>query len=342
LWHCPETHDCHLRARELRKQRAPPAVQKAIGHFEKALRINSNFAPAWAGLGICHAILPITSDRRPRECFPRAREATDKALGLDDKLPEALTACGIVHFWFDWDWDSAGRKFLRAMELNPSDSNARLFLAHLFSNLTRHAEALEEIRLAHRLDPLSRIINTHEGHFLYNARRYDSAFKSLERAIELDPNFWIAHLTMGKLYGVQLRYRESLAEFAKAFRFSSGNTEALALRGYTFGASGSRAQARRVLRDLERKGKNLYVPPLHRSLTWLGLGESAAALEALEEALEERDVRLTFLAVEPRWDALRPHPTFQRLLKRVGLPNRNNAPRQDTPPRTSIPTSLAS
>ena len=141
---------------------------------------------------------------------------------------------------------------------------------------------------------------------------------------------------------MQLRYRESLAEFAKAFRFSSGNTEALALRGYTFGASGSRAQARRVLRDLERKGKSLYVPPLHRSLAWLGLGESAAALEALQEALEERDVRLTFLAVEPRWDGLRPHPTFQRLLERVGLPNRNKAPRQDGPSRARIPTSLSS
>ena len=178
-------------------QRTPPSIQKAISYFEKALLIYPNYAPAWAGLGTCHAILPITSDRRPRECFTRAREAAEKALTSDDKLPEALTAYGIVHFWFDWDWDSAERKFRRAIELNPSDSNARLFHAHLFSNLTRHAEALEEIRLAHRLDPLSRIISTHEGQFLYNARRFDSAFKSLERAIELDPNFWIAHLTMG-------------------------------------------------------------------------------------------------------------------------------------------------
>ncbi len=338
----PEAHDCYLRARHLWNQRTPPSIQRAINYFEKALLIYPNYAPAWAGLGTCHAILPITSDRRPRECFTRAREAAEKALTLDAKLPEALTAYGIVHFWFDWDWDSAERKFRRAIELNPSDSNARLFHAHLFSNLTRHAEALGEIRLAHRLDPLSRIINTQQGHFLYNARRYDPAFQFLERALELDPNFWVAHITLGKLYGVQLRYRESLAEFAKAFRFSSGNTEALALRGYTFGASGSRAQARRVLRDLERKGKSLYVPPLHRSLAWLGVGESAAALEALEEALEERDVRLTFLAVEPRWDGLRPHPTFQRLLERVGLPNRNKAPRQDGPSRARIPTRLAS
>ena len=334
-----EAHDDYLRARDLWNQRTPPAIQKAMGYFEKALQINSNYAPAWAGLGTCYAILPITSDRRPRECFPRAREAAERALALDDKLPEALIARGIVHFWFDWEWDSAEQKFRRAIDLNPSDSNARLYLAHLFSNLTRHVEALEEIRLARRLDPLSRIVNTHEGHFLYNARRYDSALQPLERALELDPHFFVAHMTMGKVYGVQGRYREALAEFAKAFRYSSGNTEALALRGYTLGVSGRRAQARRVLRDLEQKAKKLYVPPLHRSLPWLGLGESTAALEALEEALEERDVRLTFLAVEPRWDALRPHPTFQRLLECVGLPSRNQAPRQDGPSRTSIPAS---
>jgi serine/threonine-protein kinase len=308
-------------------QRTPPAIQKAMGYFEKALRINSNYAPAWVGLGYCHAILPITSDWRPKVCFPLARGATEKALALDAKLPEAHIVAGIVHFWFDWDWESAEREFRRALELNPSDSNARLFLAHLFSNLTRHVEALKEIRLAGRLDPLSRIVNTHEGQFLYNARQYESALQALERALELDPHFWVAHITMGKLYGVQLRYRESLAEFAKAFRFSSGNTEALALRGYTLGASGRRAQARCVLRDLQQKGKTLYVPPLHRSLTWLGLGENPAALEALEQALQERDVRLTFLAVEPRWDPLRPHTRFQRLLARVGLPDPNRAPR---------------
>jgi TolB-like protein/Tfp pilus assembly protein PilF len=338
----PEAHDYYLRARELWNQRTPSAIQKAISYFEKALQINSSYAQAWAGLGTCFAILPITSDSLPRECFPQAREAAEKALALEDTLPEALIARGLVHFWFDWDWGSAEQKFRRAIEINPSDSNARLFLAHVFSNLARHAEALEEIRRAHCLDPLSRIVNTHEGHFLYNARQYDSAAAPLERALELDPHFWVAHITMGKLYGMQSRYRASLREFAKAFRFSGGNTEALALRGHAFGASGNRTQARRVLRELEQMSKRRYVPPVHRALPRLGLGENGAALDTLEEALEVRDVRMTFLAVEPRWDALRVHPIFQQLLKRVGLPFQNTVLRPDLPSKTKLLTGFAS
>lgn len=327
----PEAHDYYLRARDLWNRRTPPAIERAIHYFEKALQIDPKYAPAWAGLGYCHAIRPITSDLRPRECFPQARVAAEKALALDGKLPEGHVVRGIVHFWFDWDWESAEQKFRYAIELSPSESNARLYLAHLFSNLTRHVRASEEIRLARRLDPLSRMVNTQEGHFLYNARRYDAAVLPLERALELDPGFWVAHITMGKLHGVQLRYREALAEYAKAFRYSSGNTEALAHRAYTLGVSGRRSEGRSVLRALELKGKRLYVPPLHRSLARLGLGESSAALEALDEALEERDVRLTFLAVEPRWDRLRSYPTFRRLLQRVGLPNRSQALRHGGP-----------
>lgn len=329
----PEAHDSYLRARDLWNQRTPTAIRKAIGLFEKALEINADYAAAWAGLGHCHAILPITSDARPRECFPRAREAAERALALDETLCEAHVARGITHFWFDWSWAAAEKEFRRAIELNPSDSNARLFLGHLYSNLARHDEALEQIQLARRLDPLSRIVNTQEGQFCYHARRYEQALPALQRTLEVAPQFWVAHVVLGKTYGVQSHHAQALAEFAKAYRYSLGNTEALGLSGYTFGASGQRARARGVLRDLRQMRKSRYIPPIHLSLAWLGLGESNAALEALDEAFEERDVRLSFLAVEPRWDALLDQAKFRRLLERVGLPCPKDAPRPAIAPR---------
>ena len=104
-------HDFYLRARHLWNQRTPPSFRGHRLFQEKLFLIYPNYAPAWAGPVPSHAILPITSDRRRRECFTRAREAAEKALTLDDNLPEALTAYGIVHFWFDWGWDSAGGSF---------------------------------------------------------------------------------------------------------------------------------------------------------------------------------------------------------------------------------------
>ncbi|MGH8140554.1 MAG: winged helix-turn-helix domain-containing tetratricopeptide repeat protein [Steroidobacteraceae bacterium] len=316
----PDVYDRFLRGCQLRDQRTAPAIRRAIQHFEGALAGDPRYAPAWAGLAMCYATLAITSDARPKDSFTPAREAAQRALALNAALPEAHVAHGVVQFWYDWNWRGAEEAFRRAAALNPSDLSARMFLAHLHSNLAHHGEAIAEIRAARRLDPVSPILNTHEGQFLYNARRYDEAIMPLERVLELMPRFWVARIVLGKLFGVRGRTRRALSEFLKAQRYSFGNTEAPALRGYTLGASGDAARARAVLRSLESRSRRRYVPPVHRALVQLGLGEHALALETLEEAMQEHDVRLTFLAIEPRWDPLRAHVTFDRIRKRIGLP----------------------
>lgn len=320
----PEVYDLFLRGRYLWGQRTAPSTQRAIRHFEAALARDSGYAPAWAGLATCYATMAITSDVRPSDSFVRAREATGKALDLDQELPGAHVAQGIVHFWHEWNWPAAEHEFRRASEINPSDSGARMFVAHLHSSLARHAEAIPEIRAARKLDPVSFILNTHEGQFLYNARLHDEAAGVLERLLELTPRFWVAHIVFGKILGVWGRYRNALAEFSKAHRYSCGNTEALGLRGYTLAASGNPSLARCVLRELEALERHKYVPPVHRAFVLLGLGERRGVFEALEQAVEERDVRLTFLAVEPRWDSLRTSPQFESIRKRVGLPAVNS------------------
>ncbi|HUI62771.1 MAG TPA: winged helix-turn-helix domain-containing protein, partial [Steroidobacteraceae bacterium] len=316
----PDVYDRFLRGSQLRDQRTGPAIRRAIQHFEGALAGDAGYAPAWAGLAMCYATLAITSDARPKDSFGAAREAAQRALALNGALPEAHVAYGVVQFWYEWNWRAAEQAFRRAAVLNPSDSSARMFLAHLHSNLARHGEAIAEIRAARRLDPVSPILNTHEGQFLYHARRYDEARLPLERVLELMPRFWVARIVLGKLHGVCGRTRRALGEFLKAQRYSFSNTEATALRGYTLGASGNAARARAVLRSLESRSRRRYVPPVPRALVHLGLGEHATVLETLEEALQERDVRLTFLAIEPRWDPLRAHHAFDRVRERIGLP----------------------
>jgi TolB-like protein/Tfp pilus assembly protein PilF len=316
----PPVYDLYLRGRFLWEQRTGPSIKQAIRHFEKALASDSAYAPAWAGLATCYAIQAITSDSRPGDTFPLAREASDNAIALDDKLPQGHIARGIVSFWFDWNWDAAEREFRLASELNPNDPSARMFRAHLYSNLARHAEALAGIREALMLDPLSRILNTHQAHFLYNARRYDNAADVLEPLLSRAPRFWVARIVLGKIYGMRKQLKQALDQFTAAHRYSHGNTESVGLRGYTLGNSGNIAQARRVLRELEVRSRSHYVPPIHRALASLGLGEREKVNSALAEAVAERDVRLTFLAIEPRWDELRGDKQFEDIRRRVGLP----------------------
>ncbi len=320
----PPVYDSYLRGRFLWEQRTGPSIKQAIRHFERALASDSTYAPAWAGLATCYAIQAITSDSCPADTFPLAREASENAVALDAKLPQGHIARGIVSFWFDWNWDAAEREFRLASELNPNDPGARMFRAHLYSNLGRHAEALAGIREALVLDPLSRILNTHHTHFLYNARRYDEACDMLEPLLSRAPRFWVARIVLGKIYGMRKRLKQALEQFSAAHRYSHGNTESVGLRGYTLGKSGNTAQARRVLRELEVRSRSHYVPPIHRALVLLGMGNHARVKSALAEAVAERDVRLTFLAIEPRWDELRGDQQFEEIRRRVGLPESSN------------------
>lgn len=318
----PELYDTYLRGRFLQSQLVPPALMKAISYFEQVLERSESFAPAWVGIAECHARLPITSDIRPREAFPKAKQAAERAIELDASLGEAYAARSAERFWHAWDWKGVEADTLTAQARNPSYADAYLWRAHMLSNVGRHGEAIAEIARAKQLDPFSRIISTLHGQFHYQAgvKRYGEAEALLRYALQIDSRFWVAHIDLCKVWGMQGKWQKAAAAADRAFRFSHGNTEATALAGWTLGKAGRTAEAREKLNELEVLGRNRYVPPLHRALIHAGCGEKKATLDTLEEALEERDVRLTFLLVEPRWDWLRAEGRFQAVMERVNLP----------------------
>ncbi|MGH9542431.1 MAG: winged helix-turn-helix domain-containing tetratricopeptide repeat protein [Terriglobales bacterium] len=314
-----ESQDLLLRARFFWEQRTQATLWAARRYFAQALARDGACAAAWAGLAFCHALAPFTGDGCPRECFAAAGRAAARALALDARCGETHVARGIVHFWFDRNWEAAEASLRRALELNPSDARARMYVAHLLSILGRHAEAAAEIEAARALDPLSPIINTHAAQFLYHAGQQKQALAALERAIELAPRFWVARVVKGKVLGAVGELGAALAEFRRAAAEAPGSSEPMALAGYTLARLGRRRAARQILIRLQARGRRRFVPPLSRALVLLGLGETKRALDELEAGLCAADVRLAFLGVEPRWDELREQPRFQRLMRQLRL-----------------------
>lgn len=311
-----EVYDLHLRARHLLAQRTRPSIEAAIRLFGEAIGRDADFAAAYAGLSCCHALLPITGNRRPAECFPEARLLAARALALDPAQADAYIAHGLAAFWYDWDWARARSCFRQAVAANPSESSGPMFLAHVHSVLGEHEEALATLAGARRLDPLSPIVGTHEGHFLYNAGCFEEALASLARVLELYPHFWVAYLMQGKALASTGRAEAAIQALEEAERFGAGNTEALGFRVHTLAASGREAEARAAMATLDAaEGAS----PMHRALGRLGLGDRDAALALIENGFAERDVRVTFLAVEARWRALG-EATCTSLLARAGLP----------------------
>lgn len=315
----PVVHDAVLRGRYWWNRRTRHCLEKAITCFEQALERDAECAPALAGLADCYAILPITSDVAPREAFPKAEAAARRASAVDDKLAETYAVLGTIRFWFDWDWSAAAKNLRRAIELNPSDTDARLRHAHLLSNLGRHEEALSETRQVQAVDPFSPIVNTLIGGFLYHAHDYESASRQLLEALGLAPEFWVAHIYLGRVRIAQERFAEAAAECRRAFKASGENAEGLAQGVYALARQGRKKAARAVRDELVARARRTYVPPYDLALASLGLGETDQALDWLDRGVEDRDVRLTFLKVVHLWDPIRRRARFRRILDRVGL-----------------------
>ena len=314
----PEAHDAYLRGRYHWAKRTFAETRKAIEYFRKATDAEPTYAKAYAGLADCYITLPITSDREPKDCFPKATTAVSKALELDENLAEAHTSLGTIRFWFDWDWSGAHECYQRALQINPNYVVARLFRAHCFSNAGRHEEAIAEIRRAVRLDPLSPILNTLLAEFLYHARRYDEAVAEFHNAVELAPRFWVAHVNFAKVYEQTGEYGRAIAELELARTFSDGNTEPISLLGYVWAKSGRLTEAENVLAELLTLARQKYVPPVNIAVLYAGLGKQDSMFEWLERGLQDRDVHMTFLR-DPKWDGLKENVRFTKILRQVGL-----------------------
>ncbi len=312
-------YELYLRGRYHLYKLTPTEVRKGIEFFQEAVGVDPSYALAYAGIADAYSTLPITSDVAPRDAFPKAREAVTKALELDDSLAEAHAILGRIKFWFDWDWAGSESEFRRAIDLSPNNADAHRLYAHLLSNTGRHEEALGELKRAKELDPLSLITNTLQGQFLHFAGRDDEAARSFEKTFELDPNFWVAHTQLASVLIHKKMYGQALTELEKAREQSRGNTHTIALAGYVMALSGERGRAHGVLEELRRLSRERYVPPYNMAIVHHGLGEREEALVWLEKAFEGRDVLLTFVAVDPKWDALRSDQRFVSLLERMNL-----------------------
>jgi TolB-like protein len=314
-----EAYQLYLTGRYHYARLIPPEIRTAIGFYQRAIDLDPDYAPAYFGLAEGNRSLAITSDVPSKDSLPQATAAARKALEIDDSLAEGHASLSFSLIWYEWDWVGGEREAKRGIALNPNSAYSHFALAHVLSDLGRHDEAIVEGARAVELDPVFFLFGAIDGMFLHHARRDDEAIVRLERTLQLDPTFWITHLILGKVYIQQRKYPEAIAAFIKARDLSHGNSEAIASIGYAAALAGDKAKARAVLDELKGLSVQHYIPPFNVAMVYTGLGDQNEALSWLEKACEERDVRVTILKVDPRWDSLRSNPRFIAILKRIGL-----------------------
>jgi len=315
----PAAYEAYLKGRYFWNKRTSDGLTKAIRYFKTAIEADPTYAQAYAGLADSYA---LAGDWQyglfaPREAYPQAKAAATKALALDDTLGEAHISLALCLDSFDWDWDSAGKEFLRGIELSPGYATGHHWYGWYLAHLGRHDEAIAEMKKAEELDPLSLIIGADLAEELLIAHRYDEAIEQSRKTMNLDSLFSFAHRVLGQTFVQQHRYSEGIAELQKAIELSPGGSASISNLGYAYAVSGKRNEAIRILNDLKNRSHDAFSNAPEIAMVYVGLNDKDQAMVWLEKAYAQRFN--PGVLIRPSFDALRSDPRFQDLLHRVGL-----------------------
>jgi serine/threonine-protein kinase len=313
----PRAYDAYVRGRVFLGQRNPVSMASAIRSFELAIRLDSSFAPAYAGLADAYSLLAPFSGRPPRDVFPLARSAAQRAIGLDSTLAEAHTSLGIVAMFYDWDWVAAGRQLQQGIALNPSSAEGHLFYAWYLTLQGRMQDAIAEITKAQELDQLSPVITTRHGTMLQFAGRDAEAVPLFRRALALDSTFFYARLGLAFSL-LRLGQREDARRLVSGKVVYTSDNEG-ALPAWILAKLGDSSAARAQARRMEEAMRRGYVAADALAGAYAAIGDTTRALDMLERAADEHAFTLIFLPYQPMFPALHGNPRYEKIVERVGV-----------------------
>lgn len=313
----PEAYELYLKGRFFWNKRTGPDLRKAIDYFTAAIAKDPDYALAYAALAQSWVLLPAHNAAAPKDCVAPAEAAIGKALALDETLSDAHTALGLLRASFQFNFTDAMAEFDRALQLDPNNSTALHWSAMVHVGFGQSKRAIAELRRALEVDPLSLVINTNLGVALISARRLDEAIIQLHKTIELDASYAYAHRTLGLALELQGKTQEAIAEYQKSI--SRGDDVAgPAHLAHLYGKIGRREEATAILTQLKARRERGYVDPLWFALIYLGLGDSAQAIAALEQSYAEGSGDdLTNIRVEQQFEPLRGDLRFEALAEKI-------------------------
>ncbi|HEX6046476.1 MAG TPA: winged helix-turn-helix domain-containing protein [Pyrinomonadaceae bacterium] len=313
-----EAYGLYLKGRNAWNKRTGDALLQAIEYLNQAIQIDPNYGEAYAGLADCYNMLVVYGRLEPKEGFPKAKDAATKALEIDESSAEAHSSMAFIKFRWDWDRTATEREFQTAIKLKPAYAPAHQWYSSYLVAVERFDEAIAEAKRTEELEPLSFVASSHLGWIYYLSGRNDEAIEQCKKILEMDPNSFPARRYLGLAYEAKGMYAEAITEFQTGVKLS-GSPLMLALLGHAYAASGKKAEAQQVLTDLQQLQDQRYVSPYTVAAIYAGLSDKDQAFKWLETAVEERDIWLMNLKVDPVFAKLRSERKFTDILARIRL-----------------------
>ncbi|MBI4501698.1 MAG: protein kinase [Gemmatimonadetes bacterium] len=309
----------YLKGRFAWNRRTQQGIAEAIDYFGQAIAEDPRYAPAYAGLADSYALQLDYKSVPVEEGFARARESARQALALDDSLAEAHASLAWSLFIYQWEWETAGAEFRRAVELDPRYATAHQWYSTYLAALGRHEESIIEAHAALELDAVSVSVRRSVGWAYHYAHRYEQARQYLSRAITMNPSAEETFRLLGLVLGQLGQWSESVSVLRQAMQLSGNQPYYRATLGWALANAGDRPAAEAILAELTQESLSSYVSPVGFATVHIGLGQLDLAIEWTERAREERRGWLCYLNVNPIVDPLREEPRFKALLERMKL-----------------------
>jgi len=319
-----DAYDDYLKGRAYVRRFAQNDIIEGMKLLERSIARDPNYAPAYSELSYGYQMLAMLNQSPPQEVLPKAKEASLKALALDQNEGEAHSSLGMIYGQFEWNWRGEERELKRALELDSNSALTHERYADYLTTQRRNAEAVREINTALELDPFSPTAHSTASYVLRAAHQYDLALSEARRCLEIDPDYPFGHSILAATLASVGKQDEAFQEWLRYLRLNGDGEVARRLEAGAKNLSGPGDPGRRLghitLAYYQEKMKTHYVGALTIAEAYMDLGDRDRMFDWLNKAYDEHAVGLYNIAVEPLSDSLRAEPRYQDLLRRMNLP----------------------
>ena len=307
----PEAYDNYLKGRYFWNKRTADGLKKATYYFNRAIEGDPNYSLPYTGLADIHQL----SDHPQL-----AREEVQKALDLDDQLPEAHNSLARLLYLFNRDWEGADREFKRALELDHNYAPAHHWYSMYLAVEGRKEQALAEAEKASELDPLSPVVGANLAKILQEAGQNDKAIEQAKKTLDLEPDSAVTHAVLGVVYQDKRMYAEAITEYKRALQLGGPPGEIRGLLGYAYAVSGNRTDAEKIIAELKALWPRHTHAALDLAVVFSGLGDKENAVYWLQKAEGVHVSDLIGIELDPHFIKLQGDRGFQALVQKVGVP----------------------
>jgi TolB-like protein/Tfp pilus assembly protein PilF/predicted Ser/Thr protein kinase len=314
----PQAYDAYLKGKYFLGRLGKEDLQTAIGHFETAVKKDSDWALPYVGLSEAWVGLNQMNWVQATEALPKIYQYQNKALQLDPNIDGVHQNLANIAVWTEWDWEKGEREFRKVFELNPNDARARALYSHFLFIMNRPEEGVRQAEMAFHLDPLNPIVVGLVGQSKIFEGDYDAALSCAKKALAIDPGNYFATGTLSSAY-YNLEDLDNWFETWK--KVAWWDDDVLAEINNIYYSQGFNATIEKIIEVNEKAAEKGHISNTGQAHRYLMVNNIEKALDSLEKAYVVHDANLPYLDIiyGKHSEALRRHPRFLALMKKMNL-----------------------